>query len=477
MITSKIILKKLLSEIASLLVIQLSYSQKVKTINDELNPSEKKTIIEHLKKDEFASSDTNLIFKPEISKIDFYRLKEMDFNWEVLKPLSEKVTAYCEQNQLNHKSGIKILTQEQKALYFWWYLDGQVTNGGFSQFIYNGYDQYFPAILNGLKLLPDKKYYNLIEKVYLYYIQEGLEKLDREKVDYFKNKFYENDFLSNADELYFKLNKQLYIDFEEFIRKNQSKFIQPINTMASGEIVEKKADDIEEAIFLKDGLPNGYYTRKVKGILIEKLLYENGIITEENKYLNGILIEKVAFDITAATKLKSIFFTNGVIREENLLKIKDKNNWSSITQKKFYDNGNIESEFWIDSELKNNIKKYFLDGATKSYLKNWKNKDESWIIETDYLICFDENKKQTLINGKGIFVDSDQSEYGKYDDYINCDNYKANGESLFYRDGIIWRKENYVNGLQEGVQIKYDKEGLEKEIQEYKNGKYSRKIK
>lgn len=350
--------KKLIHTIASLLALQFSYSQKMKNIDSEPSQTDKKIILEHLKKDEFASIDNSLIFKPEISKIDYYRLKEMDFNWEILKPLSEKVTNYCEENQFNHRVGIKILNEEQKALYFWWYLDGQVTNGGFSQFIYNGYDKYFPAILKGLKLLPNQEYYNLVEKVYLYYIQEGLENLDRNKVDYFKNKFYENDFLSKADDLYFKFKEKLYLDFEDFIRKNQSKFIQPINNKLSGEVYEKKDEDIEESISLIDGLPNGYYTKIGKNVLIEKLKYENGIVTEENKYENGFLNKKVIFNITDSTKVELEYFLNGVVKKENLIKIEDKHDWKYITRKEFYENGNIESEYWTDNELKINIKKY-----------------------------------------------------------------------------------------------------------------------
>jgi hypothetical protein len=449
----------------------------MKSINSELNQSDKKIISDHIKKDEFASIDNNSIFKPEISKIDFYRLKEMDFSWEVLKPLSEKVTNYCEENQFNHRVGIKILNEEQKALYFWWYLDGQVTNGGFSQFIYNGYDKYFPAILKGLKLLPNQEYYNLVEKVYLYYIQEGLENLDRNKVDYFKNKFYENDFLSKADDLYFKFKEKLYLDFEDFIRKNQSKFIQPINNKLSGEVYEKKDEDIEESISLIDGVPNGYYAKIGKNILIEKLKYENGIVTEENKYENGFLSQKVIFNKTDSTKVELEYFLNGVVKKENLIKIEDKHNWKYITRKEFYDNGNIEFEFWKDCELKDNLKFYFIDGSVKRYSKHWANKVFSWMGEDQYLICFDENKIETLINGNGIFTKGRQSEYAKYETIINCKNYKADGEYLSFKNDIIWRKEKYVDGVKEGIQIEFDEKGIEKSISEYKNGKYSRKIK
>ncbi|PAM93188.1 hypothetical protein B4N84_19620 [Flavobacterium sp. IR1] len=55
-----------------------------------------------------------------------------------------------------------------------------------------------------------------------------------------------------------------------------------------------------------------------------------------------------------------------------------------------------------------------MDGSIRSYLKSWNNKDFSGIIEKEYLICYNENKKQTLINGKGIFLASDKSKDIKY---------------------------------------------------------------
>jgi antitoxin component YwqK of YwqJK toxin-antitoxin module len=453
------------------------FSQKKKNFDFILNENDKKTIQEQLKKDEFSYSDINLNYIPEISKIDYYRLKEMDFNWAILKPISVKVANYCEENKFNHRIGIKILNKYQKSLYFWWYLDGQVTNGGFSQFIYNGYDKYFPAILNGLKLLPNKEYYYLVEKVYLYYIQEDLANLDRNKIDYFKNKFYEDDFLSKADSLYFKHNDQLYIDFENFIRENQSQFIQPININFSGEITEKKVNEIEESILLADGIPNGFYTKKINDKIFERLKYENGIITEEHKYKNAVLFEKSILNNTNSTKLETIYYTSGVIKEEKLKKIIDKHNWNYITRKEFYENGNLSFEFYIDDEKKNNLKYYFDDGSIQRYSRSWMKKDNSWITENEYLICFDDNKKQTLLNGNGVFISKNESEYGKYEDIIHCNEYKANGESLFYKNGILWRKENFTNGFQEGIQIEYDDNGKEECIRMFKKGKFINRVK
>ena len=66
--------------------------------------------------------------------------------------------------------------------------------------------------------------------------------------------------------------------------------------------------------------------------------------------------------------------------------------------------------------------------------------------------------------------------YGFYSTVLNCKNYLANGESLHYRDGKLWLKTNYVNGLKNGLDITYAGNGNE-EIREYENGKFIRRIK
>lgn len=471
-------MKYIFAIIILILATQMTFLQKMKELDYTLTENDKKIIDEQLKKDEFSNFDPRLNYIPEVSKIDYYRLNKMDFNWEILKPISERVTNYCQENQIKHNTGIKILNEYQKALYFWWYLDGQVTNGGFSQFIYNGYDTYFPAILKGLKLLENKEYYNLIEKVYFYYIKEGLANVDKNEINYFEEKFYENDFLTKADNLYFKINDQLYIDFENFIRENQSKFIQAINTKFSGEIIEEKENSFEESLFLVDGIPNGFFIKKYNNKIVEKLKYENGIITEEQKYKNGILLEKSILNTKNSTKLEIIYYPNGKIKLEELKEIIDKYNSNSIYRKEFYENGNLSFEFFVDKEMKNNLKYYFEDGSIQSYSKNWKNNDYSWIIENEYLVCFDDNKKQTLINGNGIFIKKRNSEYGgDYLSNINCLNFKAEGESIFYKNGILWRKENFRNGFQEGIQTEYDDKGNEKRVSVYEKGQFKKEIK
>src|SRR5689334_12110421 len=116
-------------------------------LNYKLSNEDKILIDGKLKEDIFNKTDPENQVRPEVLLIDYYRLNNMDLNWIILDPMSRAVTEYSEKNKSDLAESIKITSPEQKLLYFWWYLDGQVTNGGFSQFLFNGYDRYFQPIL------------------------------------------------------------------------------------------------------------------------------------------------------------------------------------------------------------------------------------------------------------------------------------------------------------------------------------------
>ena len=98
-------------------------------------------------------------FRPKLNKGDFFKLTGFDFGWFVLEPISKFVKD--KEHEIEHG---KSLSYGQKALYYRWYVDAQVTNGGFVQFYYNGYGPYVPTIIKGLEHIGDKKMAALIQK-------------------------------------------------------------------------------------------------------------------------------------------------------------------------------------------------------------------------------------------------------------------------------------------------------------------------
>lgn len=97
---------------------------------------------------------------PRIQKADYYSLDKVYFISKIVDGLPQ----WYNENQFNLL--IQKLRPEIKEMYFWLYLDGQVSNGGFSYFFENGYAYMIPEI---------KKFYQRIGE------EKGLEILESQK--------------------------------------------------------------------------------------------------------------------------------------------------------------------------------------------------------------------------------------------------------------------------------------------------------
>jgi hypothetical protein len=82
--------------------------------------------------------------QPIFEKERFDNLHGWEFGWEILSFIN------IAKSDDNERELSKRFSPGQKALYFFWYLDAQVTNGGFIQFYTNGYRNYLPTIIEGL---------------------------------------------------------------------------------------------------------------------------------------------------------------------------------------------------------------------------------------------------------------------------------------------------------------------------------------
>jgi Domain of unknown function (DUF4375) len=96
---------------------------------------------------------------PQFDKKKFDTLHSWDFGWELLGPINIATDQENSEDELS-----KRLSPGQKALYFLWYLDAQVSNGGFIQFYFNGYRKYLELIKSGLMLIGDNKVLELVNK-------------------------------------------------------------------------------------------------------------------------------------------------------------------------------------------------------------------------------------------------------------------------------------------------------------------------
>jgi len=103
--------------------------------------------------------------RPNLARTSFDTLHEWDLGWALIESFRKGSNNDEEEIQVS-----KRLSPGHKALYFYWYLNDEVTNGGFIQFYWNDYRKYLPPVKDGLRLIGDTTMLNLVmqaDKEYL----------------------------------------------------------------------------------------------------------------------------------------------------------------------------------------------------------------------------------------------------------------------------------------------------------------------
>ena len=162
--------------------------------------------------------------KPEFSKKLFQELTGSDLGWELLKPIN--IATDTEESELELS---KRLSPGQKALYFFWYLDGQVTNGGFIQFYWNGYRKYMEPILEGLKLIGDKSMYELVKKADNEYLANEDKFIKYQELDDSEPLYDQLTQFDEFDEAYYEQNDTTMSSIESYARKYPEEFVHLID--------------------------------------------------------------------------------------------------------------------------------------------------------------------------------------------------------------------------------------------------------
>jgi Domain of unknown function (DUF4375) len=156
-------------------------------------------------------------------KVKWDTIKDLtgsDFLWEILEPISLMI-----KDTKHEEARAKRLSPNQKALHFFWYLDGQVTNGGFIQFYWNGYELYLPSIKKGLELMGCN---DLLEKL----VASELE-YDKHITEFEKWRakgdwewLYDNlKEFDKLDDWYYSKNEDMYATIEHFVKQHIDDFI------------------------------------------------------------------------------------------------------------------------------------------------------------------------------------------------------------------------------------------------------------
>ena len=421
------------------------------------------------KNDPYWEFDKSVHYRPKLNKGDFFRLTGFDFGWFVLEPISKFI-----RDREGEISKGKSLSYGQKALYYWWYVDAQVTNGGFVQFYYNDYGQYMPTIIKSLEYIGDKKMVDLLKRADNIY-QKNKRLFDKAREnDLFDSDLYDRleDF-SELDSEYYELNQKTMKNIEKFIRKNPNEFCLDENgnefdMKFCGECKTFYENGQAKEIFnLESGVITGTF----------KSFYESGKTKETIQYLNG-----------NPTGEREEFYENG--NKKYVVKIlSDKNLFEHLW---YYENGNSqklehrtvdkderigEYKEWHDNgqlaETGTYVSNYEREGKWLEFYKNGNKKLEAEFKNGDFLPhnCWLENGEQTLKNGTGVRI----WEFTAWEGCLErneCEykNYKQHGKQLTYRNGVLTLYQEMENGKESGITRTFYKNGKVKEEKIYKDG-------
>ncbi|MEQ8812047.1 MAG: DUF4375 domain-containing protein [Imperialibacter sp.] len=160
--------------------------------------------------------------KPELNKAEFDSLRAWDFGWFLSEPIN--IIQDQEEDELRVT---KRFSPGQKTLHFFWYLDAEVTNGGFIQFYLNGYGKYIPAIVDGLTLIGDDEMVMLVKQADDLYLKNKVrfdEQTEKIAEEGWGNLYDELKGFDELDDQYYKSHERTMSLLEAYARKNPDDF-------------------------------------------------------------------------------------------------------------------------------------------------------------------------------------------------------------------------------------------------------------
>ena len=239
--------------------------------------------------------------------------------------------------------------------------------------------------------------------------------------------------------------------------------------LAKGEIIEglkegrwvhyhEKFDDMEQVrpnnfesniVFYKKGILNGEINSfQQNGIPYEIGTYKNGKKDGKwnsyNSYTGNLGLEET-FEDGEEVGLRLSYHSNGQLRSEYYL---DKNSKPEITQRSWFENGQIEDE----EHYKNGEK----DGK---WLKFYENGNKYW----------EKNYKNSMEHGPIIFWHKDTQEKKSEVNYVKGE---LSGDNIsFWENGLKKQQGTFVNGKENGTFTYYSPDNKDSSELTYENGK------
>lgn len=388
------------------------------------------------------------MFRPLLDKGDFFQFKEMKLCWFILEPVASMVY-----HATDKAEALDRLSDGQKALYYWWFLENQ-SMGIFKYFFKNGYYEYLPKLLRGMEVVNHKEVVQILKGLLkeIKIIDDGYE--------------ISEEVLEESFDKYNRISKEIPLHLEKYIRANPNNFLVDEN---GGKIKENLAGhfqtyfstgQLKNQFSMKSGVLDGdFKVFSKKGILLKAESYEQGIRKDYTHYKkNGLKEQELRFLKEGLLNVK--YDEKGYAYEEFFTDDRDKKN--GFYRHYFYNTGILKSEKnYKNGRYHGPFKEYYKNGqlqAIGEYI-NHKRKTES---------CWDKQGNQTIINGEGYIIYEDEE--GTERTVTSYKNGRANGKYYVYRNGKLAYFRTYQDGEMTGEAKYYDEEGNLMKEEVLKNG-------
>lgn len=390
---------------------------------------------------------------PKMTKGDYYTLSGEYFNCSVLDGLPD----WYKESQ--RAELIEKLRPEIKELYFWSYLAGQVSNGGFSQFFDNGFGYMIPEIIDFYQRIGDDQNVEILKKAEKWNDENQLEEVLFDfNLHSLDKEFYAHSDQSNQIiEANIRSHSELFITDEEgnFFPENFSGLI------ASVDPITKERKEFE----IKDNQLHG--VMKIfspEGIISKELNYENGVqLGSQKEYDVESRLYKTEVIHSQPRKTEiSYYYPNGQIK---VSLIKDSLNIAVGEYSKWYENGALKWKYTLDKNG-NHTGPYF------EYYPNGQKKVEMDLREGKprYINFWDDKGNKLLKNGTGIYYDEYQMGEFSYKNEYQYKNYLEDGVQKDYTNGILRTYQEMKEGKLEGYYRNYYPNGKLKDEYLMKDG-------
>ena len=170
--------------------------------------------------EDYSAFDKNNHLQPFFDKAIFDSLHSWNFGWAILEPINNA------KGDEDEKKLVTRFSPGQKALYFIWYLDAQVTNGGFIQVYWNDHRRYLSPLIDGFKLIGDSDMLHLIEEVDIEYLLHQDEFISYKKKDDMEHLYDNLKKFDNFDSTYYSIHDKTMGLLEKYARQNPTEFVK-----------------------------------------------------------------------------------------------------------------------------------------------------------------------------------------------------------------------------------------------------------